>query len=196
MKITEKRLDELTLYENNPRKNDDAVEGVAASLSEFGWQQPIVVDKDGVVIVGHTRIKAARKLGLETAPVVVADELTEEQVKAYRLVDNKTAELAGWDFEKLIPELKGIAEINMEAFGFDDGSAEEEKFAEKKDKQEKTPKSRIIVAGVSLFGGGSELLAIKAIDEDESELILDAMDEETATKVCDKIEDALRGLTS
>lgn len=119
MEVIEKRLDEITPYENNPRHNDEAVDKVAASLQEFGWQQPIVVDADGVILAGHTRLKAARKLGLEKAPVVVADGLDPEQAKAYRLADNKTAEFAGWDFDLLDSELLGIDNIDMTAFGFE-----------------------------------------------------------------------------
>lgn len=119
MEVIEKRLDEITPYENNPRHNADAVDKVAASLQEFGWQQPIVVDADGVIIAGHTRLKAAQKLGLETAPVVVAENLADEQAKAYRLADNKTAEFAGWDFDLLGSELLGIDNIDMTAFGFE-----------------------------------------------------------------------------
>lgn len=106
-------------YENNPRNNDDAVESVAASIEEFGWQQPIVVDKDGVIIAGHTRLKAAQRLMVDTVPVVKADDLTEEQVAAYRLADNKVSELAGWDFGKLEEELNEITDIDMSMFGFD-----------------------------------------------------------------------------
>lgn len=90
MRVEERRLDQIQPYENNPRRNELAVEPVAESIAEFGWQQPIVVDADGVIIAGHTRWKAARRLGLETAPVIVASELSPEQVKAYRLADNKS----------------------------------------------------------------------------------------------------------
>ena len=117
--IIEKKIDELTPYANNPRNNTGAVDAVAASLQEFGWKQPVVIDKDGVIIAGHTRIKAAEKLGLETAPCIIADDLTEEQVRAYRLADNKTAELAEWKFELLDEELAEIGSIDMSAFGFD-----------------------------------------------------------------------------
>ena len=119
MEVIEKRLDEITPYGNNPRNNDEAVDKVAASLQEFGWKQPIVVDADGVVIAGHTRLKAAQKLGLKTAPVVVAADLDPEQVRAYRLADNKTAEFAGWDFGVLDSELQEIGQIDMSLFGFD-----------------------------------------------------------------------------
>lgn len=119
MEVIEKRLDELTPYENNPRVNDGAVEAVAESLKKFGWKQPLVVDRSGVIIVGHTRLKAAERLGWETAPVVIAEDLTEEEARAYRLADNKTAELADWNFQLLDEELAGINEIDMAAFGFD-----------------------------------------------------------------------------
>lgn len=105
-------------YDRNPRRNDNAVDAVAASIREFGFRQPIVVDRDGVIIVGHTRLKAAKKLGMKEVPVLVADDLTEEQVKAYRLADNKTGELSGWDFAELEEELAGIAEIDMSEYGF------------------------------------------------------------------------------
>ncbi len=120
MKIIEKKLSELIPYENNPRFNDDAVKYVAASIKEFGFKQPIVVDKDGVIVAGHTRLKAAQQLGLKTVPCVVADDLTPEQVKAFRLADNKTGELAGWDFEKLDLELEEI-DLDMSPFGFTEG---------------------------------------------------------------------------
>ena len=124
MKVEAKSIDEIKPYENNPRNNDDAVDAVANSIKEFGWQQPIVVDIGGVIIAGHTRYKAAQKLGLKTVPVVVAKGLSEEQVKAYRLADNKSGELATWDEELLEDELIGIDDIDMADFGFDDSGKE------------------------------------------------------------------------
>lgn len=120
MKVEAKSIDDIKPYENNPRDNDDAVDAVANSIKEFGWQQPIVVDNEGVIIAGHTRYKAAKKLGLKHVPVVVADNLTPDQVKAYRLADNKTAELADWDMDLLNDELDQIRNIDMSDFGFDD----------------------------------------------------------------------------
>lgn len=120
MEVKSMSIDDIRPYENNPRDNDDAVDSVANSIKEFGWQQPIVVDKDMVIIVGHTRYKAAKKLGMDKVPVVVASELTPEQVKAYRLADNKVGELADWDMEKLNTELDGIEDIDMSEFGFED----------------------------------------------------------------------------
>ena len=111
-------INDLIPYENNPRINDNAVDAVANSIKEFGFKVPIVVDKNNVIVAGHTRLKAAQKLGLEEVPVIVADDLTEEQIKAFRLVDNKVSELANWDFSKLEVELNGI-EMDMSQFNFD-----------------------------------------------------------------------------
>ena len=119
MQVVNMRITDVVPYENNPRHNDNAVDAVANSIREFGWKQPIVVDKDNVVIVGHTRLKAAQKLGLTEVPVLIADDLTPEKVKAYRLADNKTNELAFWDDELLDIELGDITDIDMEQFGFD-----------------------------------------------------------------------------
>ena len=119
MDIVNRRLAEIHPYENNPRFNDDAVDAVAASIQEFGFKVPIVLDSEGVIVAGHTRWKAALKLQLETVPCVVADDLSPEQIKAFRLADNKVAELAYWNEEALAKELEEIADIDMSAFGFD-----------------------------------------------------------------------------
>lgn len=119
MKVENVSIQDVKPYTKNPRKNDDGVDAVANSIKEFGWQQPIVVDKDNVIIVGHTRYKAAKKLGMDKVPVVVADNLSPEQVKAYRLADNKTGELTDWDMGLLDDELADIADIDMSDFGFD-----------------------------------------------------------------------------
>ena len=125
MNIIEKNIRDLIPYENNPRNNDKAVEAVAASIKEFGFKVPIVIDKNNIIVAGHTRHLAAKKLGLEKAPCIVADDLTEEQVKAFRLADNKTAELAEWDFEKLELEMMQIETIPLEQFGFGNDSLNE-----------------------------------------------------------------------
>ncbi len=119
MQVQSMKIDEVKPYPNNPRNNDDGVEAVANSIKEFGWQQPIVVDKDNLIIVGHTRYKAAKKLGMDKVPVVVASNLSDEQVRAYRLADNKTGELTDWDMSLLDDELGDIADIDMSDFGFD-----------------------------------------------------------------------------
>ncbi|WFD52891.1 methyltransferase [Lactobacillus phage CR191] len=120
LEVISKSIDEITPYINNPRNNDQAVDAVANSIKEFGWQQPIVVDKNMVIIVGHTRYKAAKKLNLDKVPVVVAANLTDEQAKAYRLADNKVGELADWNDDLLSDELAGIDDIDMSDFGFDE----------------------------------------------------------------------------
>ncbi|MCC7409316.1 MAG: ParB N-terminal domain-containing protein [Phycisphaeraceae bacterium] len=121
MQIELRPIDQVTPYPGNPRQNDEAVDAVAASLREFGFRQPIVVDEQGVIIVGHTRFKAAKKLGLEKVPVHVATDLTPAQVKAYRIADNQTASLAEWDYELLPIELAGLQEVNFDLglLGFD-----------------------------------------------------------------------------
>ena len=119
MKVIEKKLSEIKPYENNPRNNEDAVQYVANSLKKFGWKQPIVLDKDGVIIAGHTRYLAAKQLGMKTAPCVIADDLSEEDARGYRLADNKTAEMAGWNFQLLDIELAEIETLDMADFGFD-----------------------------------------------------------------------------
>lgn len=99
MNVIEMSVDELIPYENNPRKNDEAVEKVALSISAFGFKVPLVVDANNVIVTGHTRLKAAKKLGITTVPVIKADDLTDEQIKAFRLADNKVAEFSQWDEE-------------------------------------------------------------------------------------------------
>lgn len=119
MEVIDKKVAELIPYAKNPRKNDQAVNAVAASIKEFGFKVPIVIDDDGVIVAGHTRLKAALLLGLETVPCVVADDLTEDQIKAFRLADNKTAELAEWDYALLDEEIAELTDIDMSQFGFD-----------------------------------------------------------------------------
>lgn len=119
MKVINVPINSIKPYENNPRNNDQGVDAVAKSIKEFNWQQPIVVDKDNVIIVGHTRYLAAKKLGLKEVPVKVATGLTPEQVKAYRLADNKTGELTSWDIDLLDDELDGIVNLDMSDFGFE-----------------------------------------------------------------------------
>lgn len=118
LNIVYKPLTELKPYEKNPRKNEAAVEYVAKSIKEFGFRQPIVIDKNGVIVAGHTRYKAAEKLKYNTVPCVVADDLTKQQIKAYRLADNKVAEMAGWDYDLLGEELEELSDFNMFDFGF------------------------------------------------------------------------------
>ena len=126
MQIIEKNIKELIPYEKNPRKNDQSVDKVANSIKEFGFKVPIVVDKNNIIVCGHTRYKAAKKLKLAVVPCVVADDLTEEQIKAYRLADNKVGEDSEWDIDLLGEELDDILDIDMSDFGFDLSEEEEE----------------------------------------------------------------------
>lgn len=119
MKIEELKITELVPYGKNPRKNDEAIDYVAESIKQFGFKVPIIIDKDNVIIAGHTRFKASQKLDLKKVPCIRADDLTEEQVKAYRLADNKVSEFAVWDFELLEEELNDILEIDMNELGFE-----------------------------------------------------------------------------
>ena len=118
IKIIYKPTDEIVPYENNPRLNDEAVEPVANSIKQFGFKVPIIVDSSNIIVAGHTRLKAAKQLGMDKVPCIVADDLTEEQIRAFRLVDNKVSELADWDYEKLEEELNNIVkngEVNIDS---------------------------------------------------------------------------------
>jgi hypothetical protein len=108
MQITTKPLDGLKPYEKNPRKNDKAVEMVVKSIKEFGFKVPIVVDKQNVIVAGHTRYKAAKELGMAELPCIVADDLTPEQIKAFRIADNRTADYSTWDFPALVNEIMDL----------------------------------------------------------------------------------------
>ena len=117
MNIVEKKLSEIIPYEKNPRRNDEAVKYVAESIKQFGFKVPVVIDKDNIIVAGHTRYKAAKKLSLDNIPCIIADDLTDEQIKAFRLADNKTGEMAEWDFELLNSELSEL-DFDMGDFGF------------------------------------------------------------------------------
>jgi site-specific DNA-methyltransferase (adenine-specific) len=119
MEIVNKSIKDVKPYEKNPRKNKKAVDYVAESIKQFGFKVPIVIDKDNVIVCGHTRLLAAKKLKLDEVPCVIADDLTGEQIKAFRLADNKVSEFAEWDFDLLSGELDGILDIDMSDFGFD-----------------------------------------------------------------------------
>lgn len=136
MEIVQKRLEDIFPYENNPRVNDGAVDAVANSIRDFGFLQPIVVDRDGIIIVGHTRYRAAAKLGLEEVPVVVAGDLSDKKAQAYRLADNKTGEISSWAFDKLMTELDALDQsgIDLTPYGF------AEALAKKDDDPDKEPK--------------------------------------------------------
>lgn len=117
MKIISKKIEELKPYENNPRNNENAIDYVANSIKEFGFKVPLVIDKDGVIVTGHTRYEACKRLGITDIPCIVADDLTDKQIKAFRLADNKVSDYSIWDNKKLLEELD---ELNFDIFtGFE-----------------------------------------------------------------------------
>lgn len=147
VKIEYKNIKDIIPYENNPRINDKAIDAVASSIKEFGFKNPIIIDKNNVIVAGHTRLKAAERLNMQMVPTILADDLTDEQVKAFRLADNKVSEIADWDFEKLEEELSNL-EIDMSDFGFfnsaevdisDDDFLLDENIKEKEPKKAKCP---------------------------------------------------------
>lgn len=149
--IEYKRLDEIRPYDNNPRRNDEAAKAVANSIKEFGFQSPIIVDRDGVIIAGHTRYKAARRLKLQEVPVIVAAELDPEKVKALRIADNSTGEVAEWDLQLLVQELTGI-DYDMADFGLNlqikiDEEVKEDDFTAEPPEQPVTQRGDIWLLG-------------------------------------------------
>ena len=172
MQIVNRKISDLTPYEKNPRKNDAAVQYVANSIKEFGFKVPVVIDREGVIVAGHTRLKAAKKLMLEEVPCIIADDLTDEQIKAFRLADNKVSEFASWDAELLDEEIQDINDIDMSEFGFDESAFDEEPDPEEEPDEfediEKLEthygvpyqgnKSRIADIIISILPGGSRLV--------------------------------------
>lgn len=119
MEIINKKIEELKPYENNPRNNEKAIDYVANSIKQFGFKVPLVVEKDGTIVTGHTRYEACKKLGIEEIPCIVADDLSKKQIKAFRIADNKTNDMAEWNDDLLAIELKDVLDdIDMTDFGF------------------------------------------------------------------------------
>ena len=144
MEITNKRIADIIPYAANAKKHDKRqINNVAESIKQYGFVQPIVIDRDGVIVIGHCRALAAKKLGMQEVPCVCVDDLTPEQIRAFRLADNKTAELAGWDFTKLEEELLEISnQFDMSAFGFDETEdIDIDGFFEDAEQKEKEPKT-------------------------------------------------------
>jgi hypothetical protein len=141
MDIKMVKIDDIVPYENNPRHNADAIEPVKESIRQFGFKVPMILDKENVIVTGHTRYEAAKALGMTEVPVIYADDLSEEQVRKFRIVDNKTAEFAVWDFSKLEEEL---AELDFSDFDFGFSQPEEEDIDES-DLDADTEKSGVVV---------------------------------------------------
>lgn len=144
LEVIYKSLNEIIPYENNPRDNEGAVEKVKKSIEEFGFNVPILIDKNDIIVAGHTRYKASQELELGEVPCIYVEHLTPAQVRAFRLADNKVSEYAQWDWEKLTEELEEIKTIDMADFGFDIGDIDMdainlmfEETEETKEKEEK-----------------------------------------------------------
>ena len=165
MDIVEMKITDIIPYENNPRRNDEAVDKVALSISSFGFKVPIIVDKNNVIVAGHTRLKAAEKLGLTTVPTIRADDLTDDQIKAFRLADNKVSEFAEWDFEALEKELDSI-EMDMNLFGFEDESEDEIPEVVEDDFNEEPPADTQIKVGDIFQLGEHRLMCGDSTDPD------------------------------
>ena len=140
--IIQKGIDEIIPYDKNPRKNDNAVDMVANSIRAFGFRSPIIIDEHNVIICGHTRFKAAKKLGLKKVPCIVATGLTDAEIRAYRIADNKVGELAEWD-KALLSEELNMCDIDMTQFGFDENtdSLDSEKYSQIGDLIQYDPKT-------------------------------------------------------
>lgn len=156
MNVKEINIKDIRPYEKNPRKNNSAVAYVAESIKQFGFKVPIIIDKNNVIVAWHTRYKAAKKLGINTVPVIIADDLTDEQIKAFRLADNKVAEQAEWDIDLLNEELEEIFDIDMTDFGFE--VLEEEKEVEEDGYEPVKPKEPVTQKGDIWKMGGHVLL--------------------------------------
>lgn len=122
MQIINKDINDLKEYENNPRDNSESIMKVANSIREFGFKVPIVIDKDNVIVAGHTRYRASLVLGLTEVPCIMVDTLSDEQIRLFRIVDNKSGEYSSWDYFLLDEELEKINNIDMEEFGFSEES--------------------------------------------------------------------------
>ena len=114
MNILNIDIDKIIPYINNPRNNEEAIDKVASSIKEFGFKVPIIIDENNVVVTGHTRLLASKKLGLKTVPCVVANDLSEAQIKAFRIADNKVSEYSKWDKDLLRIELEGLEEMDFD----------------------------------------------------------------------------------
>ena len=173
MQITNKKISELKEYENNPRDNSAAIEAVANSIREFGFKVPIIVDGNNIIIAGHTRYKAAVSLGLEEVPCIIASDLTPEQVKAFRLADNKVGEIATWDLEKLKLELEGIDGLDMSLFGFDIEPEIDEVFEDDFNPNDHVPEIPFSKLGDLYILGNHRLLCGDSTKEEDINKLVD-----------------------
>ena len=181
MKIEIADITTIKPYENNPRKlKDSAIEKVAMSLKEYGFRQPIVVDKDRIIVVGHTRYRASKKLGFKEVPITVADNLTPEQINAYRIADNRTAEESEWDNELLKMEIKDLEakDFKLDLLGFNEDQLNDMLFEEKQgltdeDEVPETPEEPITKLGDIWKLGKHKLICGDATNKDTVKLLME-----------------------
>ncbi len=182
MEIIQMKIADVIPYERNPRINENAVEAVAESIKEFGWHSPIIVDEQNIIICGHTRLCAAERLGLETVPVHIAEGLTPEQVKAYRIADNRTGEIAEWDYDLLPLELADLqqADFDLSLLGFDadeldrllNGRETVTEGMTDPDEVPETPEAPVSKRGEIYQLGAHKLICGDATDRDDLEALM------------------------
>ncbi len=173
MQLINKKISDLKEYENNPRDNTAAVDVVANSIKEFGFKVPIIVDGNNIIIAGHTRFKAAISLGLEEVPCIVANDLTPEQVKAFRLADNKVGEIASWDLDKLKLELENIDGLDMSLFGFEADVEPDEVYEDDFDPNEHIPETPFSQIGDIYILGNHRLTCGDSAKEEDIKRLVD-----------------------
>lgn len=173
MQLINKKISDLKEYENNPRDNTAAVDAVANSIKEFGFKVPIIVDGNNIIIAGHTRFKAAISLGLEEVPCIVANDLTPEQVKAFRLADNKVGEIASWDLDKLKLELENIDGLDMSLFGFESDVDPNEVYEDDFDPNEHIPETPFSQIGDIYILGNHRLTCGDSAKEEDIKRLVD-----------------------
>ena len=175
MNIINIKLSDLKPYERNPQNNKEAVDYVANSIREFGFKNPIIVDKNNVIVAGHTRYLACKKLGIKEVPCVIADDLTDEQIKAFRLADNKVAEIATWDLDLLDEELNDLFNFDMSDFGFDVGLEELEEAQEDEfdiDELPEEPKAKL--GDIYQLGNHRLMCGDSTVEKDVNKLVGEA----------------------
>lgn len=178
------KTETLIPYINNPRKNDKAIDMVAGSIKEFGFKNPIIVDKDNIIVAGHTRYEASKKLGIGELPVIKADDLTEKPIKAFRIADNKTAEFAEWDMDLLALELEGLEDIftGFEAVELEDIMGTDEVLEDDFDEEEALEEAAVpfSLRGDVWLLGSHRLMCGDSTNEEDTKKLMDG-------KQCDLI---------
>lgn len=164
--LTYKNIEDIIPYKGNPRNNKEAIDKVAGAIKEFGFNVPITIDENDVVVTGHTRLLASKKLGLTKVPTITLTGLSDEQIQAFRVADNKVSEFSEWNEDLLIQELSEIESIDMSIFGFDDIESELEEELE----DDETPKT--------MYLDDKDIIAIECDSEEELELTFMKLQEE------------------